>query len=94
MLNRKLHVLDATVGEVCRTFDAVHDKAIHCIGLPQPSLHVNQSADCYNFFTTSATDNKISLWDLRTAIPIGQLSGHVNTREYVGAAISPCLKVH
>lgn len=39
-----------------------------------------------------ATDNSVKLWDLRVLSAIGSFSTHVNRREFINCAYSPCLK--
>jgi WD40 repeat protein len=41
-------------------------------------------------FITAATDNVINIWDVRTPAVIGRYNGHINRREQVKCAISPC----
>jgi WD40 repeat protein len=89
---RKLLVLDTVTGNISRNIDSGHDRNIHCIALPQPSVHVPLSQMAYNIFATSATDNVISLWDLRTPRSIGRLTSHVNRREKCQCSFSPCLR--
>jgi WD40 repeat protein len=48
--------------------------------------------DAYNLFATAATDGVVSLWDLRTPSVSSRYCGHVNRRENVECAISPCIK--
>jgi WD40 repeat protein len=64
--DRKLHILDSAAGCFARSIEASHDKSIHCIALPQPSLYAQVSSESYNIFATSATDNVINIWDIRT----------------------------
>jgi WD40 repeat protein len=60
--------------------------------LPQPSVHVSLSTDHYNFFSTSSIDNVIAIYDLRQAQSISKFTSHVNKRENVKHAFSPCLR--
>ena len=48
--------------------------------------------DAYNLFATVATDNVVGLWDLRDPQMVMRYCSHVNRREHISAAISPCLK--
>jgi WD40 repeat protein len=66
---------------------------VHCISLPQPSVHVPLAPGQYNTFLTSAIDNSIQLWDLRSPHTVMALSAaHVNKRECVTCDLSPCLR--
>lgn len=88
-----LNIFDAAVGGVVRRVESPHDKNIHCIALPRPSIHVSvDGAEAYNSFLTSATDNVISLWDIRAPSCVARYSSHVNKREAVGCCLSPCLR--
>jgi WD40 repeat protein len=72
--------------------EGAHDRAIHCIALPQPSIHASVAPDNLNLFATAAIDNVINLWDVRGPNAIGRFSGHVNRREDVQCAFSPCMR--
>lgn len=89
-----LHVLDASTGSTARTLDvsACHDRSIHRICLPSPSLHSSVPLSNYSMFATAAIDNSILLWDLRAPSCTGRYTSHVNRREAIGCAISPCLR--
>jgi len=90
--DRKLHVLDAARGAVVRSIDAPHERAMHCIALPQPSVYAQLDASSYNVFATAAMDNCINIWDMRSPSVAGRYTGHVNRREHVRCALSPCLR--
>ena len=75
-----------------RTISAKHDTAVHHISIPQPSAHVQLPVAAYNIFATAAKDNCVLLWDLRQPTAVARLSTHVNRREAVECAISPCLQ--
>jgi WD40 repeat protein len=90
--DKRFFITDAAVGRVARVQDSPHDRAIHHISLPAPSIHTPLSSDAYNIFVTTAIDNCITLWDLRSSTGIGRFTGHVNRREEVGCCLSPCLK--
>ena len=57
-------------------------------------MHTNAvSANDYINFATSAVDNLIALYDIRTPrYCIARYSGHVNRRDAVQCAFSPCLR--
>ena len=57
--------MDAAVGMVAREIPSPHERSIHCIALPCPSVHIPLLLDAYNMFATSAMDNTITLWDIR-----------------------------
>lgn len=94
MMVRQLSVLDAESGQVALTVDCAHERPVHCVSIPQPSVHVPLSSDCYSFFATAAMDNAVCLWDIRSAGsgPTARYTNHVNRRERVSAAVSPCLR--
>lgn len=77
---------------MARVAESPHDKSIHHISLPSPSVHVPYGPDQYNIFSTGACDNVIHLWDLRTPRTIARFSHHINTREPIVHQISPCLR--
>ncbi len=87
-----MQILDAIAGRTSRVIESVHDRPIHTIALPQPSIHVPLSQDSFNVFATSANDNAITLWDLRLTKPIARYSEHVNRREKVECCFSPCMR--
>ena len=85
-------MLDSATGSITRNIDSGHDRSIHCIALPSPSVHCALPQVAYNVFATAATDNVISLWDLRTPRSISRLTSHVNRREKCQCTFSPCLR--
>ena len=50
------------------------------------------SSESYNIFAMAATDNVISLWDLRSPSVVFRYNNHVNRRERISVALSPCLR--
>jgi len=90
--DRKLYVLDAAAGAIARVVESAHDRSIHCIALPQPSMHVQLPSSSYGLFATAGMDNLVALWDLRQPRCVARYTGHVNRREPVGIALSPCLR--
>jgi WD40 repeat protein len=92
--DKKIYLLDALRGEISQSLDSGHDRSVHDIALPRPSAHVSLPLDTpeYNLFATSAIDNVISLWDIRSPRVIMRYSKHVNRREAIGCSISPCLR--
>jgi WD40 repeat protein len=57
---------------------------VTCPSLPPSNLDI---------FATAATDNTVSLWDLRAgAARVASFVDHVNRREKVGVAFSPCVR--
>lgn len=89
---RKVLILDAISGKISRIVESNHDRSIHCIALPQPSVHASLPQSHYNIFATSSTDNVISLWDIRSPSIIFRFTEHVNRREKVQCSFSPCLR--
>ena len=90
--DKKLCVVDAAVGKIAAVLDSPHDKPVHRIALPSPSVHCPLPADACQVFCTASIDNAVVLWDLRASRSTGRFSGHVNRREEVGVAVSPCMR--
>jgi len=88
----KLMVLDTEVGGIARSIDSPHERAIHCIGLPQPSVFSQVDSDCYNYFATAASDNAVTIWDIRVPRSTGRYTSHLNRREELQCCLSPCLR--
>ena len=89
--DKKLSIIDAYSGDVARTICDSHDRPIHHICLPSPSIYCPlPSIDSYNLFITAATDNVINIWDVRTPAIIGRYNGHINRREQIRCSLSPC----
>ena len=66
---------------------------IRCYRSPRiSSASLQVSSDSYNLFATAATDNVVSLWDLRAPSVVFRYTGHVNRREQISVALSPCLR--
>ena len=72
--------------------DAPHERSIHCIALPQPSVFAQLDQAAYNTFATASMDNSILVWDLRAPTVTYRYTAHVNRREHVRCALSPCLR--
>lgn len=95
MFHRKLSIIDTERNTIVREIENAHDREIHHISLPQPSVYVPHSSSStqgYNMFATASTDNSIALWDLRSSRVICRYYDHVNRREAIGCSISPCLR--
>jgi WD40 repeat protein len=91
--DRSLSLLDAAVGAFVRTVPDAHDRPIHTVRLPQ--LHASAATVTrgeLETFVTAATDGVLTLWDVRRRMAaVASLQGHhVNRRERVGLAFSPC----
>ena len=52
--DKKLAVVDASTGSISRHQSSLHDTAVSCIAVPQPSMHVQLPIGTYNIFVTSA----------------------------------------
>lgn len=89
---RCISILDGHTGTIARQLDSNHSRAVHCIALPKPTIHVPIGPDAYNMFLTAAMDNVISLWDIRDPVCVARYSSHVNRREPITCDISPCLR--
>ena len=89
---RKILIFDAISGKISRVVESNHDRSIHCIALPQPSVHISIPQSNYNIFATSSTDNIISLWDIRQPQTIFRYSDHINRREKIQCSFSPCMR--
>ena len=93
--NRSLRVLDAASGKIVRHIDDAHSKPVHTISLGTPSAATHSiPKDRFDLFATAAADNLVKLWDLRTKNTscVGALSAHLNRREPLGLAFSPCMR--
>ena len=90
--DRSLHVCDAVSGAVTRSIPGAHDRAIHCIALPQPSVYAQLDQGAYNTFATAAMDNSVLVWDVRSPTVCVRYTDHTNRRENVECALSPCLR--
>ena len=90
--DKKLCVIDAAVGRFAAVLPSPHDKSVHRIALPSPSVHCPLPADACHLFCSTSIDGAVVLWDLRTSRCTGRFAGHVNRREEVGVALSPCLR--
>ena len=80
------------MGAVARTVLSPHTRSIHCIALPQPSVHIPATPDAYNCFLTAACDSNIHLWDLRSPSSAAIYNAHQNRREHITCDVSPCLR--
>ena len=74
--DRSLHVCDTVSGSVTRSIPGAHDRAIHCIALPQPSVYAQLDQAAYNVFATAAMDNSVLVWDLRSPTVGLRYTGH------------------
>ena len=99
--DKSLYILDVVRGNIARTIVNAHDRSIHCITLPYPSINVNipmnnhndnNNNNCYNTFATVAIDNCISIWDLRSVNVTHRYVNHVNRREAIRCSFSPCMR--
>lgn len=87
-----VHVLDANSGKRVRSFPHGHDRNLSSLTLPTPSRHVTVPLTAYNAFLTNAPDNRLLLYDLRSAAVSQQFTGHVHRRERLLPAWSPHVK--
>jgi len=90
--DRRLLILDAAAGQVAREISSPHERPIHTIALPSPSTSVQLPPSAYNVFATGAADGTVAMWDLRMSCCAARFSGHINRRDRVGVALSPCLR--
>ena len=91
-ISRCLNVLDALTGRISRNISGAHERNISCIALPQASVHVPLPQSAYNVFATSAPDNVIMMWDVRSPSCVGRYTDHVNRREKIQCSLSPCMR--
>jgi len=94
--DRSFSLLDTVHGTFLRTVPDAHARPIHSLAVPD-SFHCVASPSLppshLDVFATAATDNTTSLWDLRAgAAKIASFVDHVNRREKVGVAFSPCVR--
>ena len=94
--DRSFSLLDATHGSFLRTFSDAHARPIHSLSVPNSSQFVaspSLAPSHLDVFASAATDNTVSLWDLRAgAAKIASFMDHVNRREKIGVAFSPCVR--
>lgn len=102
--SKSLEIVDMSTGKIARTFPEAHGKPVHTIFMNNSSPYVQHPRESYDLFLTSAADNTIKLWDLRTekyCLFISQFDilrvvrlfqGHVNRVQQVGLSFSPCLR--
>jgi WD40 repeat protein len=90
--NKALCLIDVVHGNISRQIENVHEKGVHTIALPQPTMYAQVNQAESNLFLTSGYDNVIQLWDLRAPTVSMRYTQHVNRREPVGCALSPCLR--
>lgn len=91
--NRSVHILDAAAGRVARVIIDAHGKPVHTVAVPRP-LPATQSIPqhSYDLFATAAADGVATVWDLRAQKRAARFSNHLNRREPVGLAFSPCMR--
>lgn len=75
-----------------RSVDSTHDRPIHSIALPQPSLYSSLPQDNFHVLATSSTDSSIVSWDIRQVRPTFRYAEHVNRREKIQSCYSPCMR--
>ncbi len=98
--DRRLCVVDCNSGQLISSLSATngtfpHDRAAHCIALPQPSVHTTSAISPaeYNMFATNSQDGSIALYDIRTSeFVVAKYSSHSNRRENIRCHFSPCLR--
>lgn len=103
--DRSVRVYDVGQGgapvEVLRVPD-VHSRTIHTLTLPDSSSYADGTAGGLDCFLTASTDalpgggpgasnGLVRLWDIRSSTCARQLTGHVNNKHVLGAALSPDL---
>lgn len=86
----------ASVGFHSQSGEFPHDRAVHHIALPVPSVHTTTAfspQETYNMFATAAMDNLVALYDIRTPHAcIARYVNHINRREPIKCCFSPCLR--
>ncbi|KAM3576586.1 hypothetical protein VYU27_001574 [Nannochloropsis oceanica] len=94
--DRSFSLLDATHGSFLRTFFDAHARSIHSLSVPNSSQFVASPSlppSHLDVFASAAADSTVSLWDLRAgAAKIAFFNDHINRREKIGVAFSPCVR--
>ena len=90
--DKRLLILDAVTSKTIRTVSAAHERPIHSIALSSPSVHVQKPSSAYNVFASCAADGLVNIWDIRCCTSVARFSNHINRREKIQIALSPCLR--
>eukprot|EP00697_Spironema_sp_BW2_P007131 gnl/Spiro4/21344_TR10424_c0_g1_i1.p1 gnl/Spiro4/21344_TR10424_c0_g1~~gnl/Spiro4/21344_TR10424_c0_g1_i1.p1 ORF type:complete len:912 (+),score=235.92 gnl/Spiro4/21344_TR10424_c0_g1_i1:51-2738(+) len=86
--DRSLAAIDISVGcEMWRVPEA-HARPVHALALFESPA--GTSAASHDVFASAATDNRITMWDMRAARRVCTLTGHLNRTQRLGLALSPC----
>ena len=91
--DRSLRVLDAATGDVARVIENSHSRPPHAVAVPgTSSTTTGVSQKAYDIFASAAVDGVVALWDLRGDAVAAKFSQHVNRRDKIGVAFSPCTR--
>lgn len=90
--NRAIEVVDFAHGKTVLEIEDAHSRAVHTLAQCAPSAYVSHPREAHELFATSAADNAVKLWDLRTARCVRCFTGHKNCQINTGVAFSPCLR--
>lgn len=69
-----------------------HSRPVHSLRLHEGSAHSNTPAGGHDLLLTSAIDNVVKLWDLRSSKCVRRFEAHANRVHSIGASLSPCLR--
>ncbi|GLI68282.1 hypothetical protein VaNZ11_012640 [Volvox africanus] len=93
--NRSLELIDLAVMRPLAAVEDAHQRPVGCVAQAgTASLFVNHPREAYELFATSASDNTVKLWDVRTPQRcVRAFTGHKNSQlSSVSVSFSPCLR--
>ncbi|GLC47410.1 hypothetical protein PLESTB_001960900 [Pleodorina starrii] len=93
--NRGLELIDMTTMRPLAAVQEAHQRPVGCVAQAgTASLFVNHPREAYELFATSAPDNTVKLWDVRTPQRcVRAFAGHKNSQlPSLAVSFSPCLR--
>ncbi|XP_074000764.1 WD repeat-containing protein 27 [Numenius arquata] len=88
--NRALEVFDLNAGCSAAVIPEAHTRSVYQICQNKGSSFSTQQPEAYNLFMTTAANDGIKLWDLRTLRCERRFEGHSSHCYPCGIAVSPC----
>nr|XP_055125696.1 WD repeat-containing protein 27 isoform X1 [Symphalangus syndactylus] len=88
--NRTVEVFDLNAGCSAAVIAEAHSRPVHQICQNKGSSFTTQQPQAYNLFLTTAIDDGMRLWDLRTLRCARHFEGHPTHGYPCGIAFSPC----
>lgn len=90
--NKCVEVVDLGAGRTAAVLEDCHGRAVHTLAQVAPSPYASHPREAHELFATSAADNTVKLWDLRSCRAVRAFAGHKNCQIPTGVAFSPCLR--